>query len=173
MSYFNDFEPQTGGASYLKWESGQTRRIRCMSKPMIFREGWIDGRPVRCVMDESLPAEVEDAKTVIAIMVHDFEAEGPALWTIPQKGIQRTLVDLANDPDYGDPRGYDLKVSRKGSGMDTSWTVLPGPQLELANKIKALYKNIRLDWDLFLKGEGSPIVQKADEVDDMPFNYGV
>ncbi len=48
---------------------------------------------------------------------------------------------------WGDPRGYDVTVNRKGSKLDTEYTVQPSPHKELSAEIKAAYeaKSINLD----------------------------
>ena len=42
-----------------------------------------------------------------------------------------SILALAKDKDYGDPRNYDLKITRKGTGRDTEYTVIPGKAAKL------------------------------------------
>ena len=32
------------------------------------------------------------------------------------------------DEDYGDPRDYDIKITKVGAGRDTRYTVMPSPK---------------------------------------------
>lgn len=167
--FFGDYVPTSSNQDFIKLTSGTTRRFRIMSLPFICLEAWDEaGKPKRSRQASDLQG-LRDQKTLMSFMVWDFENECPGVWSISQKGIQRTIYNLSSDLDYGDPRGYDLKVTKQGSGMETNYSLIPGPIVGLSNEIKVQFKNITLDWDLFLKGEGSPIVRAADKPTDLPF----
>ena len=46
---------------------------------------------------------------------------------LTQFTIQSAIADLVESEDWGDPRGYDLTVNRKGKSLETEYTVQPSP----------------------------------------------
>ena len=38
------------------------------------------------------------------------------------------VVALANDDEFGDPMGYDIKIFREGTKLDTEYKVVPSPE---------------------------------------------
>lgn len=59
------------------------------------------------------------------------EDAGPMIFT-PGVTIMNALANLVSDPDYGDITdeldGFDIKITRKGKGLDTKYEVLPAPR---------------------------------------------
>src|SRR3990167_1242154 len=55
------------------------------------------------------------------------------------------IIDLSKDEDYGDPRGYDLKIVRKGTDKDTEYSVLPGKSEAFTDKETLLVAPEKLD----------------------------
>ena len=48
--------------------------------------------------------------------------------------VFETILALAKDKDYGDPRGYDLKITKTGTGLDTNYTVIPGKETDFTEE---------------------------------------
>lgn len=71
---------------------------------------------------------------------------------IMEKGVSifQQISTLAGDSDYGDPRNYDIKITRKGTTMqDTKYTVIASPkQSEITEQEKADYDNFMAKFDL-------------------------
>lgn len=42
--------------------------------------------------------------------------------------IFNQIKSFAMDEDYGDPRDYDIKITKAGAGRDTRYTVMPSPK---------------------------------------------
>lgn len=42
--------------------------------------------------------------------------------------VIRQISNYANDPDYGDPTGYDLKIQKEGLGRETRYSVTASPK---------------------------------------------
>lgn len=49
---------------------------------------------------------------------------------IMQMGVNvyRTIRTLAKDPEYGDPRGYNLKITRHGEKLETKYEIVASPK---------------------------------------------
>ena len=60
----------------------------------------------------------------------NYEANAVQIWQINQRTIQEAIMNLINDSDWGDPREYDLKITRTGDALETKYTVSPKPKKE-------------------------------------------
>ena len=60
------------------------------------------------------------------------------MWQINQASIREKIKAYSRNDKYGDPRGYDIVVSRQGSGMDTKYTVIANPPEKLDAESKAI-----------------------------------
>ena len=70
------------------------------------------------------------------------------IWQINQRTIQEAIMNLINDADWGDPREYDLKITRTGdASLETKYTVSPKPKKELPEAAKFEFElmNIKLE----------------------------
>ena len=80
--------------------------------------------------------------------------------------IFKQIKDLAMDPDYGNPKNYDIKIKKEGQGRETKYSVLASPNkssltqeeeallaeaktLEDINKPKTLDEIIQMNLKLF------------------------
>ncbi len=56
-----------------------------------------------------------------------------------------TILQCAKDSDYGDPRKYDLKITRKGTGLETEYQVIPGKETKFTEEEEKVLKTSGLD----------------------------
>ena len=132
-----------GGGKYLKLKKDETVKVRILSEnPLMGWEYWtIDGKPKRLAAIEGTPHDIrrdadgkpERPKFFWCVIVWNYGDESVQVWNITQATIRRSIEALCGDEDFGDPKGYDLKISRKGEGLDTEYTVLPGKVAPFAN----------------------------------------
>ncbi len=71
------------------------------------------------------------------------------LYTVKQKGLMKSLSDLIDNEDYGDPLGYDITISRTGKGMDTEYGLVPSPPKPLV----ATYEDKKINWNNWIDSE--------------------
>lgn len=109
---------------------------------------------------------------------------GPQIYT-PGIQVFQAIVSLVSDADYGDvtdlDEGFDLKLDRKGTGLETKYTVLPAPRpsplgdddeidewLEEAEDLAARIDEQLKDYDELIKaaGLGAYFGLEDDEDDD-------
>lgn len=161
--------PQTGG-NYMKFEKGDNL-FRVLSPAIVGWEYWNDEKkPVRMrEMPAILPPDMQKdsvMKHFWAFAVWNYKAQKVQVLEITQSTIQAAMQNLHEDVDWGNPQGYDLKVTRTGDGMDTEYSVSPKPHLPLKDEVKQLYANTPVDLDnLFTGGDpfrpttsdGSPV----------------
>lgn len=134
-----------GGGLYLKIADGETVKLRIASEPAIFEtEGERDG------------------KTTISTRYgwKVFNQETKQAQILQQSAtFFKNLAALAQDEEWGDPTGYDIKVTRKGSSFnDTTYTITPSNNREILDSeaseaVKAV--------DLLEKLKASPFSQRV------------
>ena len=127
---------QTGGngelTKTLKLKAGQNQ-VRLVSNPYECQVHWedtVDGTHKRIVCNGQGCLICNAGHTpqkrfqVLVIDRNDGEVK------ILEGGnaIFNQIKTYAMDPDYGDPRNYDIKITKNGSGRDTRYTVVPSPK---------------------------------------------
>ena len=74
------------------------------------------------------------------------------MWEITQKTLQESLDALTRDVDFGHPANYDLKITRKGEGMDTTYSMVPMPGEQNEDVVNAIAE-LRVNLDALLTGD--------------------
>ena len=134
----------------MKFEKGDNK-FRVLGSAIIGWEWWEDkedgGRkPIRVRMDQDKPND-PDVKHFWAFPVWNYQDERFQILEITQKGIQKSLKTLAQNPKWGDPKEYDIIVTRTGDGMDTEYQTVPDPKEKLNPNIKIISINLEALYD--------------------------
>lgn len=141
------------GSGYMKFAVGKNK-FRILSSLVTGYEYWTkEDKPVR---SKEEPTDTSDGKVnpksgkvdiqhFWAVVVWDYETESVKILTIKQKGIQKYILGLVNDPDWGSPKGYDLVVSKEGEGLSTKYTVTANPHKEMPAKVLEAYQEAAID----------------------------
>jgi hypothetical protein len=181
-----DYEAPKGSSNYLKLEEGQNK-FRVVSSAVVGYEYWTNGnKPVRLKnYPETKPADVrlaDDNSYVIkhfwAFIVLDRKDAKVKILELTQGSIMRAIEDLVVNEDWGDPKQYDITISRTGSGMETRYTVQPSPHKELTAEEKSLVARMEIDLEKLFDGENpfeskagaSPIKTEEVKIEDIPFD---
>jgi len=190
--------PDTGGR-YFKPKKGENK-VRILTEPIIGYEAWDKrgekAKPIRADKDDkegieelhriSALQENDDDKRVKhfwAMVIYNYDESAIQIWEIPQATIQEALVNLSEDGDWGDPRGYGIKINKTGDGKDTKYAVLPSPKSKLPAALVAKQSETPVNLQALFAGEDpfeleaspAPATVSADdgpdeeEVDDIPF----
>lgn len=153
MSIYDTHKPVAGdgGGLYLKLKDGETVKLRIASEPAIFE--------TEAERDD--PDNPGQKKTVITTRY------GWLVWNQETKTAQimqqsatffKNLAALAQDEEWGDPTGYDIKISREGTELDTKYSIVPSANREpLDSEAREVLKNI----DLLEKLKASPFSQRV------------
>lgn len=122
--------PATSG-QYLKLEKGETR-FRFISSPIA---GWLwftedSGKKEvhRIRMSEGKPRSDLKPKHFWAAIVYDYQSESVKILEIKQATVQASILGFNAHPKWGNPKEYDICVTRTGEGMETSYAVMPEPK---------------------------------------------
>ena len=149
--------PVSGGSDYLKLESGENR-IRIIGEIISGFETWVhdemghhvhrqDYRWKALELDE-MGVEDRKQKQFYAFFVWNYNTEKIECAVQTQTSIKEGIYSLVTSDDWGNDGDYDILINRTGSGMETSYTVMPKPKKEFEGdadisnyNIKALFTN--------------------------------
>lgn len=158
MSFIPENFNQSEEAAYFKPLKGKQNRVRILSdKPLVGFVQWTEeNRPVRWELDQERPeAEYKNdtkPRSFLAVVVWNYEASQVQVWEITQRTIQDTLVQLTKDPDFGHPINYDLKISRKGEGLETTYSMVP-ISTDLSEDVQDAIENNTVNLRALLTGD--------------------
>lgn len=164
-------------SNYMKLEKG-INKFRIVSSAVVGMEYWVTvedkQRPVRKHMNEAIPSnEIEiDMKTnepkpirhFWAFVVWNYKQQKVQIMELTQKSIMRQIEAYANNEDWGDPKDYDLTITREGDGFDTEYSVIASPHKVLPKEVLETIKNTPVNLEaLFAKnGRGEDPFKKAE-----------
>ena len=133
------YNPPPSESVWLKFPEGTTT-IRLLSHSIHFRNHYIRGenKTYDCTgMIETCEwcqkGNKKRERWAYLILLRDEKAPEIKVAEIGFS-IFGTILELSKDEDYGDPRGYDLKIVRKGTDKDTEYNVIPGKAKEFTDK---------------------------------------
>jgi len=133
-----------------KLPQGETT-IRVMS-PAIIGYAYFtkDNKPVRSrEAFEERPSDIKDDGKINhfwAFVVYHYEDEKFKVFEVSQKTIQTPLKALIDNSKWGNPKGYDITITRKGTTMnDTEYSVMPNPHSEVSDEIKSGYAKLNIN----------------------------
>ncbi len=146
----------SGSNGYVKFEEGETR-LRILSAARVGWEGWKDNKPFRREGNEK---NIDDDEVDIderftkkpkvrpfwGMIVYDYGDAQVKFLTLTQKKIMKTLMDLAESKDWGDPMGYDLVITKEDT-KPVSYTVKPIPPKKISAEVRDAFDASELDLD--------------------------
>lgn len=141
-----------------KFEQGDTT-FRILSSAII---GYVyfnkDNKPIRSRdMFEGTPEDIKKDGTVKhfwACVIWNYNDERIQILEITQKSIMTPMKALIENPKWGNPKNYDITISRKGTTMnDTEYAVMPNPKAEITEEVKTAYESKTINLDVLFTGE--------------------
>lgn len=138
-----------------KLQEDKEYKVRFIGEGITGYEAWLtNNKPMRWpLLPEELPHNVrpddngnQTAKYFLSGIVWDYEQEMFRVLSLTQKTLLEQLFKYMKDEDYGDATGYDIVISKKGSGKETKYSLLAKPPKPVAASIKSAFAD--LDWDL-------------------------
>lgn len=150
--------PQT--SNYMKFVEGDNN-FRVLSSAIVGYEYWnTDNKPIRKRDNwNTVPHDIKvdkDGNIKIshfwAFVVYNYDAKRIQILEITQKGIMKYIQGLTKDVDWGNPKGYDLKVNRVGSGFDTEYTITAKPHSPLKPEIATQYQAMIINLEALYEG---------------------
>jgi hypothetical protein len=154
---------KSSGDGYMKFKEGENR-FRILTKPVVGWLWWVDSdgnivekgskpqkgnKPVRVDAQTNMtPEQWQNAKLFWAMQVWNYNENKAQILELTQVSIRDEIQSLIKDKDWGDPREYDLVVTRY-EDEKTSYSVKPKPHKPFDRKgkdipvvvLEALFKN--------------------------------
>lgn len=165
MQEQNDFLPENyevpeTGSGYMKLKDGDNV-FRVLSSAITGYEYWTaENKPIRSkeAFAETPNVKVgqdgkpQKQKHFWAFVVWNYANEAIEILQITQSSIQGSISNLVKDEDWGNPRAYDIKVNRAGTGIETEYSVNPKPKKELDVEILEAYAKKPINLDALYSG---------------------
>jgi len=133
-------------SGYMKFENGKNK-FRILDRPIFGWVWWVKNGETktahRAPYDEGRPAGAKELKHFWLMPVWNYDQKKIQILEITQVTVQRAIEAIVNDADWGNPTGFDLSVTRKGTGMDTEYLTMPGKSGAISEEIEAAYEEKR------------------------------
>ncbi len=140
-------------------------KIRVVMRPICGWVEWVNKKPIR-TKASSIPPKATDPKLppkpFWALYVWDYARESLFILDITQRGIQKDLIVLAKDPEWGALTNYDLKINKEGTGMESKYRLNPVPPKPMSKKIEQALKDFPVRLEALFEG-GDPWVDLVDK----------
>ena len=139
------------GGSYMKLLPGENK-VRILSAPIT---GWLywstEDKPIRLPSQPTYkPYDMrqvnqwgnpEKLKHFWCLSVYNFAADTVAILEITQASLQKAIIDLYQDEEWGDPRDYSIKIMKTGEKLETEYSVIPLRPQPLSDNVRVLVED--------------------------------
>lgn len=155
--------PSGGSEQYLNMKAldkypDKTVRVRIMLVP--FLTGWewwtTSKKPIRRADGDSFPSNEtyqlgSDGQPTRphrfwATVVWNVTESKLQVFAYSQGSVTKAIRGLVEDSDWGNPLGYDLKIRRSGSGMETEYSVVPCPKSDAPVDVRKEWEAVKAGW---------------------------
>lgn len=153
-------------SNYMKFKEGDNT-FRVLSSAIVGYEYWnTENKPIRKRENwNSVPEDIKmdkDGNIKIshfwAFVVWNYDEKKIQILEITQKGIMKYIKGLTDDVDWGNPKGYDIKVNRSGSGFDTEYVTTARPHSPIKPEILEQFNSMNINLEALYDG-GDPFKQ--------------
>jgi len=152
LSDWNDADVK-GGNDFMRLQEGDNR-VRVFTKPYQFYVCWVKdttgaNRKVKsAVKNCPLVKRGEKIQARWLLGVLDRRAGGKAKILEISSQIMTGIRTLVNDPDWGNPTGYDINIERGAPGKNPLYHVISKPHQPLSDEDKAAIEQFLKNTDL-------------------------
>ena len=168
-----DYKIPKSPSGYMRFEEG-LNRIRILSSAIVGYEYFNqDNKPVRSREPfEDVPTDIKKdgkVKAFWAFVVFNYQTKSIQILELTQKSIMIAIKSLVDNPKWGDPKQYDIAITKIGEGLDTEYSVQGEPPIaEPDVSIKALFLAKPINLEALFDG-GDPFAKKMEITkEDMP-----
>lgn len=157
--------PTSTSGSYMTLED--VNNIRILKAPVIGQQYWVeleDGtrKPKRVKLDTSIDvSEISINKYGNLSLSHwhgyvvfDYADSSVKVLNVTQKSIQKAIVDLDKNEDWGDITKYDIRITRDEDGK--GYTVTPKPPKPLTKEQQEIVDNTYVNLEALYVSEEHP-----------------
>lgn len=160
----NDYQAPKTRSNYMKFSDGKNK-FRILSSAIIGYEWWTESesgrKPGRAkTFEEAVEQGTEPIKHFWAFVVWNYQDQMVQILELTQKTIMSSIKALVDEEDWGDPKEYDISVTRTGEKLETTYSVTPSPKKELSEEIVNAYMDTKIDLTQLYSG-GDPFSEKV------------
>ena len=174
-------------SGYMKFKPGDNT-FRSLSSAITGYEYWnTENKPVRSV---EFPANadnlrVKDGKTsdikhFWAFVVWNYDLKAVQILQITQVSIQKAIKKYVDNKKWGDPKGYDITVTKSGDGLETEYATVAEPHSAVTKEIADAHASKSINLSALYEGndpfavepgktEHSPYPKEQINPEDIPF----
>ena len=159
------FLSKSASSDYVKLADGDKRSIRILSQPVMGFELFTEGKPVRWRHDQAapeLPSSEERPRKFLAFIVYEYDSAAVKVWQFGQRTIIDQLSQLFDSGEHWS--SFELVLSRRGSGMETKYSVVGigrQPEENLISFAAEAEQYVNLD---ALFDGGSPFIKELPQL---------
>lgn len=163
-----------------KADNGE-HKIRILSDPI---NGWLDwiveppvkpgGKdqwtPVRTLPTDKRPPISAEREPIAfwSMVIWNYNENRLVIWDLTQGSIIKKLKELNNSKNFGDPKNYDLIVTKtKSHNGKTTYDILPLPPSPLSERIKEFYEKTPVRLGALYENK-DPFKDLVDENGEIP-----
>jgi len=129
-----DYKIPKSPSDYMRFEDG-LNRIRILSSAIVGFEYFTkENKPVRQKEAfEEIPSDLKvggKIKPFWAFVVWNYQENRIQILELTQKTIMTSIQALVGNPKWGDPKGYDIAITKTGKDLDTEYSTQGEPPIE-------------------------------------------
>lgn len=167
----SDYKAPATTSSYMKLQKGENV-IRILSNAITGYEYWNDdNKPIRSKEPFSATPNIKldmdgnptKVKHFWSFVVWNYDTKNIEILQINQATIQGNIKALIDDEDWGNPKGYDIKITRSGEKLETKYSVNPKPAKPVDDEIQAKYNASEINLEALFTG-GNPFEKNTEPV---------
>ena len=171
-----DYKIPKSPSSYLKFDDG-LNSIRVLSSAIVGYEYFnTENKPVRSREQfEEMPTDIKKdgkVKPFWAFVVWNNNHKMIQVLELTQKSIMVAVQSLVNNPKWGDPKRYDIAITKTGDGLDTEYMTQGEPPIaDPSPEILTAFSAKQVNLEALYTGQ-DPFTTKPDieiSKDDLPF----
>lgn len=159
------FRNQTAiqGLEYWKTENGKRKPVRLARK----EDGTFPSVPVNELEINSY-GEPDRPRFFWAFPVYNYADNRIQILEISQKTILKSIQAYIQNPKWGDPREYDIIVTRGKEGDKVTYTVTVDPKEKLSKPIVAQYETTFINMQALFTGDDPFMMDEILQNDALP-----
>jgi len=148
--------------NYFRLKQGDNN-FRILSSAIIGYEYWTaDNKPVRLKSKpKTTPKDIRiekngkpaSIKHFWAFAVWNYEEERAQIMELTQSSIQNAIKALVDNKKWGDPKGYDITITKSGEGLATEYNIMPNPHTPITEAMTKAIEEKPVNLDKLFDGE--------------------
>ena len=129
----DNYEIPQAPSAYMKFSEG-LNQIRVLSSAIVgFEYFTTENKPERSKeLPTGTPVDIKKdgkVKPFWAFVVYNYQLKKIQILEITQKTIMFSIQSLVQNPKWGDPKMYDIAITKTGEGMETEYNVQGEPPI--------------------------------------------